>query len=70
MTHAEHLSNILRAETAEQDLQEGPSGVHVCAMRADSTLYALGFVSDSLVYQNPQAAHAAIERIKWRRVLA
>lgn len=65
--HARLLADVLRAETAGQDLQEGPHGIHVCAMRQDRTLYELGSVSDALVYQNPQAARAAIERIKFAR---
>ena len=63
--HSRMLADILRAEAAGQDLQEGPYGVHVCAMRQDRTLYELGSVSESLVYQNPDAARAAIERIKF-----
>lgn len=59
------LSDVLRAEGVGQDLQEGPHGVHVYAMRQDRTLYELGSVSAELVYQNPRAARAAIERIKF-----
>ena len=58
-------ADVLRAEVAGQDLQEGPYGLHVCAMRRDERLYELGHVSETLVYQNPQAAHAAISRIKF-----
>ena len=65
--HARLLADVLRAEAAGQDLQEGPHGVHVCAMRQDRTLYELGSVSEALVYQNPQAARAMIERIKFAR---
>lgn len=61
------LADVLRAEAAGQDLQEGPHGVHVCAMRQDRTLYELGSVSEALVYQDPQAARAAIDRIKFAR---
>ena len=57
----------MRAETAGQDLQEGPHGIHVCAMRQDRTLYELGSVSEALVYQDPQGSSAAIERIKFAR---
>lgn len=67
MQHARLLADVLRAEAAGQDLQEGPHGVHVCAMRQDRTLYELGSVSEALVYQNPQKARAAIERIKFAR---
>ena len=63
--HARLLADVMRAEAASQDLQEGPHGVHVCAMRQDRTLYELGSVSEALVYQDPQAARAAIERIKF-----
>jgi hypothetical protein len=65
--HARLLADVLRAETAGQDLQEGPHGVHVCAMKQDGTLYELGSASESLVYQQPDAARAAIERIKFAR---
>jgi hypothetical protein len=66
-SHARLLADVLRAETAGEDLQEGPHGVHVCAMRQDRTLYELGSVSEALVYQDPQTARAAIERIKFAR---
>jgi hypothetical protein len=66
-SHARLLADVLRAEAAGQDLQEGSNGVHVCAMRQDRTLYELGYVSEALVYQNPEAARAAIERIKFAR---
>lgn len=68
MTDAERLTDTLRAEARGQDLREGPYGVHVYAMRNDGTLYELGSVSESMVYQDPQAARAAIERIKFARV--
>lgn len=61
------LADVLRAEAAGADLQEGPHGVHVCAMRQDRTLYEIGSVIAELVYQDPQAARAAIERIKFAR---
>jgi hypothetical protein len=63
--HARPLADVLRAEAAGQDLHEGPHGVHVCAMRQDRTLYELGSVSEALMHQDPQAARAAIERIKF-----
>lgn len=66
-SHSRLLADVLRAETAGQDLHSGPHGVHVCAMRQDGTLYELGSVSAALVYQKPEAARAAIERIKFAR---
>lgn len=66
-SHSRLLADVLRAEAAGQDLHEGPHGVHVCAMRQDGTLYELGSVSESMVYQKPEAARAAIERIKFAR---
>ena len=66
MSTARFFTDVLRAEAAGQDLQEGPCGLHVCAMRRDGRLYELGHVSETLIYQNPQAAHAAISRIKFR----
>ena len=65
MTTIEHMSSILRAEASGQDLQEGDDGIHVCAMRQDGSLYELGYVSETLVYQNPQAAQMAIDKIKF-----
>lgn len=61
------LSDILRAEVAGEDLQEGPHGILVCAMRQDGTLYEIGRVSMALVMQSPEGAHAAIEHIKFSR---
>ncbi len=66
-SHARLLADVLRAETAGEDLQEGPRGVHVFAMSQDRTLYELGSVSQALVHQDPQAARAMIERIKFAR---
>lgn len=37
--HEELLADVLRAEAAGEDLQEGPFGIHVCAMRKDGKLY-------------------------------
>jgi hypothetical protein len=67
MATEENTADVLRAEVAGLDLQEGPHGVHVWAMRQDRTLYELGSVSEALVYQNPDAARAVIERIKFAR---
>lgn len=67
LTNAQLLADILRAETAGQDLQEGPHGVHVCAMRKDGGLYELGSVSEAMAYQDPAAAMRAIGHIKFGR---
>ena len=66
-------ADILRAEVAGEDLQEDDQGnIEVCAMAgADGDglrvgdLYVLGTISSSLVFQNPEAAHYAISRIKF-----
>ena len=60
------LADVLRAESAGQDLQEGDDGIHVCAMLEDGTLYEIGMVSDTMIYQDPRAAWKAISRIKFR----
>jgi len=68
MNDRKRFADVLRAEVAGVDLQEGPYGVHVFAMRQDRSVYELGSVSESMVYQNPAAAHAAISLIKfWRQ---
>ena len=61
----ERYADILRAEVAGEDLQEGPGCIHVCAMRIDGTLYKLGHVSADLCYQDRAAADFAISRIKF-----
>ena len=61
------LGDVMRAEHAGQDLQEGPYGVHVFAKRKDGTLYELGSVSEDMVYQDRALALAAIDRIKFTR---
>ena len=61
------LADVLRAEVADEDLQDGPHGIHVCAMTADGDLYELGSVSRSLVVKNPREAWRAINRIKFSR---
>ena len=61
------LTDVLRAEAADEDLQEGPHGIHVCAMTEDGDLYELGSVSRSLVVKNPGEAWRAINRIKLSR---
>lgn len=61
----ERYADILRAEVAGEDLQEGPGCIHVCAMRIDGTLYELGHVSADLCYQDRAAAHFAISKIKF-----
>lgn len=63
--HTPNLADVLRAEAFGEDLQEGPYGIHICAKRPDGSLSELGYVSEALVYQNPQAARALIERIKF-----
>jgi hypothetical protein len=66
-TERELLADILRAEAAEQDLQETEDGldIYVCAMARDGDLYELGSVSATFCHQNPHAAHRAISRIKF-----
>lgn len=61
------LIDILRAEAIGEDLQEEDHGIHICAMRSDRTLYEIGFVSASMVYQNPTAAHMVIGQIKFAK---
>jgi len=63
------FTDVLRAEAAGLDLQEGQYGVHVYAMRQDGTLYELGSVSESMVYQDPQGARTMISRIKFQAVI-
>lgn len=63
--HTPNLADVLRADACGKDLQEGPYGIHICAKRPDGSLYELGSVSETLVYQNPQAARTLIERIKF-----
>lgn len=65
--HEELLADVIRAEAAGEDLQEGPFGIHVCAMRKDGELYELGSVSESMVFQDPKAARIAISKIKFAR---
>lgn len=62
---ARRFADVLRAETAGEDLRDGPHGIHVFAMSREGLLYELGSVSDVLVYQNHTAARAAIDRIKF-----
>ncbi len=66
-SYARLLADVMRAEVAGEDLQEGEFGVHVCAMRQDRTLYELGSVSAEMCYQDPDAARLAIRRIKFAR---
>lgn len=64
--HPIHWSDVLRAEAYGTDLQEDEQGnIVVCAMRHDMSLYELGRVSGTMAYQNPEAAHYAIKRIKF-----
>ena len=65
--YARHLAAVLRAEAAGQDLLEGPNGMHVYAKAQDGRLYELGWVSDALIYQDPEGARKALERIKFAR---
>ena len=66
-SHARLLADVLRAEIAKLDLQEGQHGLHVLAMRQDRTLYEIGSVSENLVLQNPKMARSLIDRIKFAR---
>ena len=63
------LADVLRAETAGQDLREGPHGIHVYAMQQDGKVYELGSVSAGLVLEDPDGARAAISRIKFGRLV-
>lgn len=63
--YSEQLADVMRAEIAGVDLQEGPNGVHVIALDSEGEAYELGFVSFELVYQDRQAALNMIERIKF-----
>jgi len=66
-SRARLFADILRAETAGQDLQDDGHCIIVCAMKQDRILYEIGRVSAALVYQNPDAARAAVEHIKFAR---
>jgi glucose dehydrogenase len=67
----ELLADTLRAEHNGVDLQQDDQlNLIVCAQQKDGTLYELGRVSGAMVYQNPEAAHMAIGRIKFRARLA
>ncbi len=62
-----NLEDVLRAEFSGQDLQENSIGIDVCAMDKDTTVYTIGHVSMEFIYQYPQQAKEAIERIKFAR---
>lgn len=62
---SKRLVDVLRAEAAGEDLQEGPHGVHVFAMRKDGSTYQIGYVSFSAIYQNTSGVMDAISRIKF-----
>lgn len=66
-SQSRRLADVMRAECAGEDLHDGGHFIQVCAMRQDRTLYELGRVSSALVYQSPDAARAAISRIKFGR---
>lgn len=63
------LEDILRAEAFGLDLQDGPFGVHVYAMKKDGKLYELGSVSSDVVFQDPTSAMQLISKIKFERSL-
>jgi len=65
-TECELLADILRAEAAEQDLQETEDSlcIYVCAMTRDGDLYELGSITTTFYYQHPRAAQRAISLIK------
>lgn len=67
MSQRRFLTDVLRAEAAGQDLHDTGHSVVVCAMRQDRTLYEIGSVSDALILQDPAAAKAAVDRIKFAR---
>ena len=58
------IADVIRAEIAEEDLQEDNEGIIVCAKREDGTLYSIGRVSASAVLQDPSGSKKAIDRIK------
>lgn len=60
------LTDVLRAEAAEVDLQIDDQGdIVVCAMRRDATLYEVGRVSSAMALQDPEGAQFALGRIKF-----
>lgn len=69
MMQREHIANILRAEANGVDLAQDDSimAIVICAQQQDGRVYELGHVSAAAVYQDPQGARRAIERIKWGR---
>lgn len=63
-----NLADVLRAEHNGNDLQQDNNeNIVVCSEKEDGTLYQLGHVSQALVYQSPDMAKAAINRIKFGR---
>ena len=63
---APNIAAVLRAEALGLDLEEGPYGIHVFAVDEPATRRVeLGHVSYALIFQDPDMARAAIERIKF-----
>lgn len=67
IAEAQRFADVMRAEMRRHDLQdsEDGSGIDVLAERADGTLYRIGWVNQALVFQDPECALMAIERIKF-----
>jgi len=60
------LTDVLRAEATQQDLQEDDQGnIVVCSMRKDGSLYELGHVTMAMACQDKEAARMMISRIKF-----
>jgi len=66
MKSTKRLDMVLRAEGSGRSLHIDPQGnLHVLGEKEDGKLYSMGFVSEDLRMQNPEAARKAIERIKF-----
>jgi len=59
------MSDVIRAESFDLDLQEGDHGISVCCMKKDGSIHEIGFVSDEMALNSPANARRAIEIIKW-----
>jgi len=65
--YRERLADVIRAEVAGVDLEDMGHEVRINAMREDGTMYAVGYVSAALCYQNPVGAALAVSRLKFGR---
>lgn len=65
MDKAERLRAALRGDgIIDEDDQ---MRVHVIGIRDDGVEVSLGHVSAALLYQDPEGARAAMERIRWAK---